>query len=131
MKPSESAQKEKTQRNLPVYLKTLPPFLPTAHCFDSDDEDMARREMPSEPDWVKNIKYTLQYMEASNEKAKNTFFSRKPQTADLTAIFEVIDARKLKRSSSAIWHQPPRYTTYQAVLEDHDETAEFLECDDN
>lgn len=127
----ESAQKEKTQRNLPVYLKTLPPLLPTTDCYDSDDEDMARREILSEPTWAKNIKHTLQYMEASKEKAKNAFFSRKPQTADLIAIFEVIDPRKLKRSSSAIWHKPPRYTTYQAVLENHDETAEFLECDDD
>lgn len=43
-------------------------------------------------------------------KVIDQFFSVAPMTADLREIFPSIDARKLKRNSSAVWRTPPRYS---------------------
>lgn len=60
------------------------------------------------------------------ETIKNSFFCIQAQTPDLQEIFEIIDPRKLKRTSSAIWKKPPRYTL-MPTLED---TIEFSEDSD-
>lgn len=65
-------------------------------------------------------------MITAGEKIKNSFFCLQAQTADLQEIFEIIDPRKLKRTSSAIWRKPPRYTL-MPTLED---TIEFSEDSD-
>lgn len=43
-------------------------------------------------------------------KVIDQFFSVAPMTPDLREIFPAIDARKLKRNSSAVWRTPPRYS---------------------
>uniref|UniRef100_A0A1Q3EWQ6 Putative trichohyalin-plectin-similarity domain protein n=1 Tax=Culex tarsalis TaxID=7177 RepID=A0A1Q3EWQ6_CULTA len=43
-------------------------------------------------------------------KVIDHFFSVAPMTPDLREIFPAIDARKLKRNSSAVWRTPPRYS---------------------
>lgn len=57
----------------------------------------------------------------AGHKLKNTLFCTKPSTPDLTDIFQNIDPRKLKRTSSAVWRQPPRFTllprTEQSFME--------------
>ncbi|KAG5889201.1 hypothetical protein JTB14_033280 [Gonioctena quinquepunctata] len=114
-------QKQKMQQNaqlrdLPLYMTTKTPLLPTDDCYDSDDSDYG---MPHKnlPDWVKGKEMyeTLIPLMASGEKMKNTLFCRQTQTPDLQEIFVCIDPRKLKRTSSAIWRKPPRYTLFTAT----------------
>lgn len=68
---------------------------------------------------------------AIGEEMKNTFFCRKAQTIDLTELFQTIDPKKLKRTSSAVWRKPPRFTlmpglnsTLDATLERNDESTD-------
>ena len=44
------------------------------------------------------------------EKAVFKFFDTRKCTPDLTQLFHGIDRNKLKRTSSAIWKTPPRYS---------------------
>ena len=121
----EQRKVETVEDKRPVYMRYRAPFLPTDDCYDSDDENY-RPEKVKLPDFAKeaNIRFILQCAFAAGEAVKNTFFSIQAQTPDLQDIFEVIKPEKLKRTSSAVWHKPPRFTMVP-VLENHDETAEF------
>lgn len=55
---------------------------------------------------------------------KNTLFCITPQTIDLTEVFQGIDPRKLKRTSSAVWTKPPRFTLMPGLNNSLDVTKE-------
>ncbi|KAJ3629375.1 hypothetical protein MTP99_013771 [Tenebrio molitor] len=120
---SRMLQKQKQKSQAPIYLRKQAPLLPTDDCYDSDAEEY--RDGGVEPQWAreKNLKLLQKCQLAAGEAVKNTFFSMQAQTPDLQDIFEVIEPHKLKRSSSAVWHKPPRYTM-MPTLEDHDEMDE-------
>lgn len=42
------------------------------------------------------------------------FFDTRKCTPDLTELFHGIDRNRLKRTSSAIWKTPPRYSMMEA-----------------
>lgn len=56
------------------------------------------------------LNLTLQAQLAIGDKIKNTFFSCMAQTPNLEELFGIMDPGKLKRTSSAIWNTPPRFT---------------------
>lgn len=58
----------------------------------------------------KQLSNNLKVMHAIGEQMKNSFFCRTAQTIDLEKVFPGIDIRKLKRTSSAMWTRPPRFT---------------------
>ncbi|XP_018572692.1 inner centromere protein-like [Anoplophora glabripennis] len=118
---------EKARQPLPIYMMTNPPLLPTADCYDSDDPEFDPHSRVR-PAWSKDreMEEMQRAMIAAGETIKNSFFCRQAQTPDLQEIFEKIDPRKLKRTSSAIWRKPPRYTL-MPTLED---TIEFSEDSD-
>jgi inner centromere protein len=78
----------------------------------TDDEGKANKKHPVPPLWSKGSVRR----EILNEQAHinlcviDRFFSVHPMTPDLKEIFPTIDARKLKRNSSAVWNTPPRYS---------------------
>ena len=53
-------------------------------------------------------------------KIVTKFFDTKKCTPDLRELFTGIDPKKLKRSSSAIWKTPPRFSMMDSVLENSD-----------
>lgn len=120
---------EEQARNPPVYMTTKLPKLPTEDCYDSDDPDYKKVQAPHwcGGNYAKRNQFT---MLAAGEKIKNTLFCRHAQTPDLIEIFEVIDPKKLKRSSSILWRKPPRYTM-MPNLDDtkFDEDEELYESD--
>ncbi|KAG5896018.1 hypothetical protein JTB14_007583 [Gonioctena quinquepunctata] len=109
-------QRAQLMRDLPLHMTTEAPLLPTDDCYDSDDSDYG---IPHKnlPDWGKNKEMyeTLIPLMAPGEEMKNTLFCPQTQTPDLQEIFVCIDPRKLKRTSSAIWRKPPRYTLFTAT----------------
>lgn len=119
LKEEEIKLREKQNQQapkVPIYMSTEPPLLPTDDCYDSDDERSdGRRFRP--PSWCSdsNLKEQELMQIIAGEKLKNTFYCRQAMTPDLRDIFESIDVRKLKRTSSAHWRKPPRYTLMPAV----------------
>ncbi|XP_050308805.1 inner centromere protein A isoform X4 [Anthonomus grandis grandis] len=110
------AQKMRLQAQLqenatkPIYMVTPLPDLPTADCYDSDDPNYKTSSVPNwstDSQWCRTQQFT---MLAAGERIKNTLFCVHAQTPDLVELFETIDQRKLKRSSSQMWKKPPRYT---------------------
>ncbi|XP_066137801.1 inner centromere protein [Euwallacea fornicatus] len=99
-------QADGESQKLPVYMTSKVPCLVKNPAADDSTEEV------SPPRWCR-ADY-LRHLEvkalAGGYKLKNTLFGRRPRTADLVDIFEIIDAGKLKRNSSAIWKKPPRYT---------------------
>ncbi|XP_074030321.1 uncharacterized protein [Leptinotarsa decemlineata] len=116
---AKQIQKQKMQKlqlgSLPVYMTTRAPLLPTEDCYDSDDCDYQKKN-ERVPDWGrgKELDKKLRTMIVAGEKMKNTLFCVQTYTPDLQEIFVYIDPRKLKRTSSAIWRKPPRYTLFTA-----------------
>ncbi|XP_066246387.1 inner centromere protein A isoform X2 [Euwallacea similis] len=99
-------QADGESQKLPVYMTSKVPCLVNNPAADDSTEEV------SPPRWCRGD--YLRHLEvkalAGGYKLKNTLFGRRPRTADLVDIFEIIDAGKLKRNSSAIWKKPPRYT---------------------
>lgn len=112
----------------PVYMRERTPQLPSYDCYDSDDEDYRRVDFMLDWEKNRNIIYKQKCTTVAGEAVKNTFFLIQAQTPDLQEIFESIEPQKLKRTSSAVWHKPPRFTMIPG-LESHDETAEFEDYD--
>lgn len=137
---SKLLQKNKQkQHQKPLYMTTPCPLLPTEDCYDSDDDQRGNSTMII-CEWTKgkmietcticafffiiserNLHKSLKAMMAAGETIKNTMFSRQATTPDLQDIFEVIDRKKLKRTSSAVWHKAPRFTMLPSNFEMHDE----------
>lgn len=70
------------------------------------------------------LKETLKVAHYIYPQLKNTFFCVTAQTIDLTQIFQGIDPRKLKRTSSAVWTKPPRFTLMPGLNSSLDVTKE-------
>ncbi|XP_053688381.1 inner centromere protein [Sabethes cyaneus] len=81
----------------------------------TDDESVGtskKTKRPPLPPWSTK-EHRTQPMRIQSEiqlKIIDQFFSVAPMTPDLREIFPTIDARKLKRNSSAVWRTPPRYS---------------------
>ncbi|VEN41719.1 unnamed protein product [Callosobruchus maculatus] len=119
-------QQEKRRQNakerhghVPSYFKTPLPLLPSDSPYDSDDE---RYQRPVLPIWSKDQRMllTLCYVP---EKFKNTFFCRKIHTPDLVELFETVDPKRMKRTSSAIWDKAPMYSLLH-VTQDINDTSD-------
>lgn len=81
----------------------------------TDDESSSsskKTKRPPLPNWCSKEERRLPIRVQSEIKLKviDQFFSVAPMTPDLREIFPTIDARKLKRNSSAVWRTPPRYS---------------------
>uniref|UniRef100_A0AAR5Q2E0 Inner centromere protein ARK-binding domain-containing protein n=1 Tax=Dendroctonus ponderosae TaxID=77166 RepID=A0AAR5Q2E0_DENPD len=109
-KKMEEVQTNRQQNgDKPIYMITNAPPLPTEACYDSDDGRFHKAKPPS---WCEEHKAKIMQltMMAAGEKIKNTLFFLHAQTPDLAEIFQSIDPKRLKRSSSVHWKKPPRYT---------------------
>ncbi|XP_049817527.1 inner centromere protein isoform X7 [Aethina tumida] len=104
------------QNQVPIYMITELPPLPHHVCYTADDacDDESRHENPR---WYldSNFKQQELVQAGTGDTLKNTFYCRRAMTPDLREIFGSIDERKLKRTSSAHWRIPPRYTLMPAV----------------
>ncbi|XP_029730736.2 inner centromere protein [Aedes albopictus] len=81
----------------------------------TDDESTSaskKSKRPPLPVWCSKEERnpTIRTQREIKLKVIDQFFSVAPMTADLREIFPSIDARKLKRNSSAVWRTPPRYS---------------------
>ncbi|KAL1509311.1 hypothetical protein ABEB36_004073 [Hypothenemus hampei] len=117
---------QRKEENMPIYMTTKAPRLPTDDYYDSDDPDYDTHKI-TYPRWCEREQ--LRTMEllvlSAGQRLKNTVFLLHAQTPDLQQIFEHISPEKLKRTSSAVWKKPPRYTH----MPDLDETR--FSDDDN
>lgn len=83
---------------------------------DSTDDESAsshkKTKRPPFPAWCskEDRNQTIRIQREINLNVIDLFFSVAPMTPDLREIFPSIDARKLKRNSSAVWRTPPRYS---------------------
>ncbi|KAI4477543.1 hypothetical protein M0804_012660 [Polistes exclamans] len=80
---------------------------------DSDDENKPKHVIPH---WAQpNVrKAQLAMQRYIPDIAIYKFFDTRKCTPDLTELFIGIDRKKLKRTSSAIWKTPPRYSMMEA-----------------
>ncbi|XP_055531414.1 inner centromere protein [Wyeomyia smithii] len=110
------------QKSIPGALLADPASKPGYFNFDmiatddsTDDETVGankKTKRPPLPPWTSK-ENRLQPMRIQSQiqlKVIDQFFSVAPMTPDLREIFPTIDARKLKRNSSAVWRTPPRYS---------------------
>lgn len=92
------------------------PHGPTTYVLDSepDDDESDDESKPKHiiPYWAQSHvrKVQLAIQRYIPEKAIYKFFDTKKCTPDLTQMFQGIDRSRLKRTSSAIWKTPPRYS---------------------
>ncbi|KAK9890964.1 hypothetical protein WA026_013302 [Henosepilachna vigintioctopunctata] len=108
---AEDLRKKALQSStLPVYMVKPAPYLQCADCYDSDDEEYSSKRKI--PDWAsKYRKFEVDKTQTTlGHRIKNTFFCCQNHTVDLRDLFIQIDPRKLKRTSSANWKKPPRFT---------------------
>ncbi|XP_072388436.1 uncharacterized protein [Diabrotica undecimpunctata] len=124
MENERNLDKGKTKRDQndykPIYMTTRAPLLPTDDCYDSDDEEYQNKKY-IKPKWCRDdvLKRQLYVQLKAGEKIKNTLFSCQTHSPDLIDIFEKIDPKKLKRTSSAVWKKPPRYTLFSMTSDIH------------
>ncbi|XP_076749010.1 inner centromere protein isoform X2 [Xylocopa sonorina] len=89
---------------------------PTTYILDSepDDDDSDDEYSPKHaiPYWAQALvrKNQLAVQRYIPVKAVYKFFDTRKCTPDLTKLFQGIDRSRLKRTSSAIWKTPPRYS---------------------
>lgn len=102
----------------PLYMTQKAPLMPTPDCYDSDDED-APKNIKLQP-WNSReaLHPRLRAMSFIDAKVSNTLFCVKAQTPDLQELFPNLDPKKLRRNSSAIWKQAPRFTMMPELNED-------------
>ena len=93
---------------------------PTNYILDSepDDEDSDDESRPKHviPHWAQPQvrKAQLAIQRYIPEKVVFMFFDTRKCTPDLAQLFQGIDRSRLKRTSSAIWKTPPRYSMMDA-----------------
>lgn len=116
----KAAVYKKKGKQHPIYLRSKAPLLPTEDCYDSDDE--ASQRQIRKPGWAskERMKVQLCTMEFMNKGVIGNMFVL-DVTPDLRDIFEYIDARKLKRTSSAVWKVPPRFTLMPESIDEGQE----------
>lgn len=122
LREKERLAAQKQDNGLPIYMTTKANLLPTEDCYDSDDDEYEfHRKNYTKPNWSRdNAMYKQLYTQLiAGEKIKNTLFCCTNHNVDLVEIFENIDPRKLKRTSSAQWRKPPRYTLFSETSEIH------------
>ncbi|OAD55998.1 Inner centromere protein A [Eufriesea mexicana] len=89
---------------------------PTTYILDSepDDDESDDESSPKHviPYWAQSHvrKAQLAIQRYIPERAVYKFFDTRKCTPDLTQLFQGIDRSRLKRTSSAIWKTPPRYS---------------------
>ncbi|GJQ75668.1 putative chromosome segregation [Trypoxylus dichotomus] len=112
---------KKKARQLPIYLRQKAPLLPTDDCYDSDDEN--RHKQVRKPSWTSRdrLEQKLNVMKNLSKNVVSSFFVLDVTTPDLQDIFEYIDPRKLKRTSSANWKIPPRFTLMPDTIDEDGE----------
>lgn len=78
----------------------------------TDDEGKMNKNQAPPPIWSKSSyrRATIREQTYENLNLIDEFFSVQPMTPDLKEIFPTIEAKKLKRNSSAVWNTPPRYS---------------------
>ncbi|KAJ8963907.1 hypothetical protein NQ317_006922 [Molorchus minor] len=111
-KMEKHQQQQQQQHGLPIYFTTEPPLLPTDDCYDSDDPQY-EKERQIEPEWSRgeDLLFTLFFLYIITRFIHIFLLNMlATQTPDLQDIFEHVDPGKLKRTSSAVWRKPPRYT---------------------
>ncbi|XP_076179712.1 inner centromere protein [Ptiloglossa arizonensis] len=93
---------------------------PTNYILDSepDDDESDDETKPKHiiPHWAQpQIRKTQLVMQRHiPEKAVFRFFDTRKCTPDLAELFQGIERNRLKRTSSAIWKTPPRYSMMEA-----------------
>ncbi|KAG7203776.1 hypothetical protein KM043_013798 [Ampulex compressa] len=93
---------------------------PTNYVLDSepDDEESDDESKPKHiiPHWAQTHvrKTQLAIQRYIPQKVIFKFFDTRKCTPDLTVLFDGIDRSRLKRTSSAIWKTPPRYSMMEA-----------------
>ncbi|CAH1985870.1 unnamed protein product [Acanthoscelides obtectus] len=105
-KKRQIAKERHQNQVIPNYLTTPLPLLPSDSPYDSDDERYTKKSMPS---WAKDDLALLAQCQFP-DKVKNTFFCRKTHTPDVLELFEVVDPKRTKRTSSAVWDKAPSYS---------------------
>lgn len=102
---------------IPIYMHQPTPPLPCYDCYDSDDERYTERK--NIPVWASktNVRKWDYIQMGIGHKIKNTMFCCHSQNIDLKEVFQRIDPKKLKRTSSANWEKPPRFTLLPATSE--------------
>ncbi|KRT79922.1 hypothetical protein AMK59_6890 [Oryctes borbonicus] len=115
---------KKKLKQQPRYLRERAPLLPTEDCYDSDDE--VQPKQLRKPSWTSRERleeklYAIKYLD---KVVASNFFLLDVTTPDLRDIFEYIDPRKLKRTSSANWKVPPRFTLMPETIEEDGEEDE-------
>ncbi|XP_044744318.1 inner centromere protein-like [Coccinella septempunctata] len=115
----ESESNSKPVDRAPIYMVQPTPPLPCLDCYDSDDERYTDRKQI--PLWASKTQVRKQdYIQnAVGHKIKNTLFCCQSQNIDLRDVFQRIDPKKLKRTSSANWERPPRFTLLPSTMEEN------------
>lgn len=78
----------------------------------TDEEGKHSKKKPPSPNWsIPSVRYKMIMLQSTiDTKIIDNFFSVQPMSPDLRDIFPTIEAKYLKRNSSAIWNTPPRYS---------------------
>ncbi|CAG9853805.1 unnamed protein product [Phyllotreta striolata] len=112
-------EKAKATKEIPIYLTTKIPPLPTADCYDSDDEKYVKKSKYYLPWCESNTLYNQLLRQHYGIKSRRKLMQCVNQTPNLLEIFEDIDPKKMKRKSSAEWKVPPRYTLFSTTRDTH------------
>ncbi|KAJ6646092.1 hypothetical protein Bhyg_01302 [Pseudolycoriella hygida] len=102
----------KQKREEPKSLLTFDMLQTDDSTDDEEDHSQNRKRRPDPPAWSirANAKTNIMIQSGLSANTIDMLFSCKPTTPDLAAIFPDIDAKHLKRNSSAMWNTPPRYS---------------------
>lgn len=78
----------------------------------TDDEGKTSSKRPMPPPWsMSKNRHALVLAQAKlSTKITDKFFSVAPHEVDLREIFPQIDEKYLRRNSSAVWRETPRYS---------------------
>ncbi|CAK9804568.1 Inner centromere protein A [Anthophora plagiata] len=110
------AQKTKNQMLLTQAKIGAKQCAPTNYVLDSepDDDESDDESSPKHliPQWAQSQvrKAQLAIQRYIPDRAIYKFFDTKKCTPDLSQLFQGIDRSRLKRTSSAVWKTPPRYS---------------------
>nr|XP_022913745.1 inner centromere protein A-like [Onthophagus taurus] len=128
-KAEKYSHKKQPQKKMerPLYMDVTAPLLPLDDCFDSDDERQEKQERVERPGWTRTRQLlpSLMRVTYAGMDFTNTFFMRKATTPNLEDLFGPMNSNKLKRTSSAIWTKPPRFTLIPIPQHDEEDGDEI------